>query len=84
MAFDTRSLVPHMSDLTPGEADLSLALWAYHRRVPVLCIPHGGWECEDILPPGADSLWAASKQTGFERRNRLIKEAAWTQTFQVD
>jgi hypothetical protein len=83
MGWDTRrvdlgKLHYDTEGLIPGESDLSTALWAYRNSIPVLAIPHGGWECSDILPKDAPSLWAASKASNFETRNSLIRTQDWT------
>jgi hypothetical protein len=79
MGWDTRRVsLSGSTPLTPGESDLSVALWAYEAGVPVLAIPHGGWECSDILPKDAPSLWAASKASNFTTRNQLIRTQDWT------
>ena len=83
MGWDTRHVdLTHSHTFTPGESDLSVALWAYQFQIPVLAVPHGGWECSDILPPDAPSLWAASKQSNFSTRNRLIQTQDWINVWQ--
>jgi len=83
MGWDTRRvrLGPHPSHVA-GESDLSVALWAYVKGVPVLAIPHGGWECSDILPKDAPSLWASSKASNFSTRNAMIRTQDWSTTHQ--
>lgn len=83
MGWDTRRVrIPLRAPLTPGESDLSVALWAYQNEVPVLAIPHGGWECSNILPQDAPSLWASSKASNFARRNALITQQEWINVWQ--
>jgi hypothetical protein len=89
MGWDTRridlgKLHWRTEGLVPGESDLSVALWAYRNAVPVLAIPHGGWECSDILPKDAPSLWAASKASNFDARNKLIRTQDWINVWQSE
>lgn len=83
MGFDTRVLKVPAQWSEVNNADLLLAIWAYRHEVPVCLIPHGGWECTDILPKDSPSLWKQHRAEGFTRRNELIRLCDWTQCYSV-
>lgn len=81
MAFNTDYFRIPAEWTIKNNADLLLGLWAYQNRIPVFCIPHGGWECEDTLPKGAPSIWRDHKADGFKARNQLISLVDWKECY---
>lgn len=80
MGFHTDLKIPSQWP-EKNNADLFLAIWAQENQVPVLGLPHGGWEVQNILPKEAWSIFKESAQTSHKRRDELVRSVYPWRTF---
>lgn len=72
MAWDARTVHVPTEWAHMNMADLQLAVWAQHARVPMWLIPHKSSWLGSLAESDPNGLWRTSKREGHRRRSALL------------